>query len=145
MSCLPMKRAVELTGPEKKTLQQLSLKHPHEDVRPRGLGVLERGCGRRVHEIAVELDVSDKSVTCLKFRPVRDPVSQLRDVIPTIRVVLVWHASGSREVSRHAIPDTLRIAVIAVHAPTPVYGFFVSFNVLASHCIEAAPGVPVNA
>jgi predicted DNA-binding transcriptional regulator len=62
MTCLPMKCAVELTEPEKKTLQQLSLKHPHEDFRTRGLGLLELGRGRRVHEIAVELDVSDKSV-----------------------------------------------------------------------------------
>jgi hypothetical protein len=62
MTCLPMKCAVELTEPEKKTLQQLSLKHPHEDFRTRGLGLLELGHGRRVHEIAIELDVSDKSV-----------------------------------------------------------------------------------
>ncbi|MBK3866069.1 helix-turn-helix domain-containing protein [Paraburkholderia aspalathi] len=40
----------------------MSLKHPHEDFRTRGLGLLELGRGRRVHEIAVELDVSDKSV-----------------------------------------------------------------------------------
>jgi len=62
MTCLPMKCAVQLTEPEKKTLQQLSLKHPHQDFRTRGLGLLELGRGRRVHEIAIDLDVSDKSV-----------------------------------------------------------------------------------
>ncbi|MFM0126199.1 MULTISPECIES: helix-turn-helix domain-containing protein, partial [Paraburkholderia] len=43
-------------------MQQLSLKHAHEDFRTRGLGLLELGRGRRAHEIALELDVSDKSV-----------------------------------------------------------------------------------
>jgi len=62
ITCLPMKCAVELTEAETKTLQQLSRKHPHQDFRTRGLGLLELGSGRRVHEIAVELDVSDKSV-----------------------------------------------------------------------------------
>src|SRR5471032_2385161 len=61
-ACLPVKCAVELTEPEKKTLQQLSRKHPHQDFRTRGLGLLELAGGRRVHEIAVELEVSDKSV-----------------------------------------------------------------------------------
>jgi len=36
-ACLPVKCAVELTEPEKKTLQQLSRKHPHQDFRTRGL------------------------------------------------------------------------------------------------------------
>jgi transposase len=62
IACLPVKCAVELTEPEKKTLQQLSRKHPHQDFRTRGLGLLELASGRRVHEIAVELEVSDKSV-----------------------------------------------------------------------------------
>ncbi|MGF6971491.1 transposase [Paraburkholderia sp. WC7.3g] len=43
-------------------MQQLSRKHPHQDFRTRGLGLLELASGRRVHEVAVELDVSDKSV-----------------------------------------------------------------------------------
>jgi hypothetical protein len=52
----------KLTEPEKKTPQQLSLKHPHERLSNPGLGLLALGRSRRVHEIAVELDVSDKSV-----------------------------------------------------------------------------------
>src|ERR1700730_5009233 len=62
IACLPVKCAVELTEPEKKTSHQLSRKHPHQDFRTRGLGLLELASGRRVHEIAVELEVSDKSV-----------------------------------------------------------------------------------
>src|SRR5260370_5336480 len=62
IALLPMKCVVELTDAEKKTLQQLSRKHPHQDFRTRGLGLLELARGRRVHEIAVELEVSDKSV-----------------------------------------------------------------------------------
>jgi transposase len=57
-----VKCAVELTEPEKKTLQQLLRKHPHQDFRTRELCLLELASGRRVHEIAVELEVSDKSV-----------------------------------------------------------------------------------
>jgi hypothetical protein len=59
---LPVKCAVELTEPEKQTLQQLSRKHPHQDFRTRGLALLGLASGRRVHEIAVELEVSNKSV-----------------------------------------------------------------------------------
>src|SRR5260370_31593669 len=62
IACLPVKCAVELTEPEKKALQQLSRKHPHQDFRTRGLGLLELASSRRVHEIAIELEVSDKSV-----------------------------------------------------------------------------------
>jgi Winged helix-turn helix len=62
IALLPLKCVVELTDAEKKTLQQLSRKHPHQDFRTRGLGLLELARGRRVNEIAVELEVSDKSV-----------------------------------------------------------------------------------
>src|SRR5260370_39076680 len=62
IACLPVKCAVELTEPEKKAWQQLSRKHPHQDFRTRGLGLLELASSRRVHEIAIELEVSDKSV-----------------------------------------------------------------------------------
>jgi len=62
MTCLPMRCAVELTEPEKKAFQQLSLKHPHEDFRPRGQGLLELSRSRRIHEIALELDVSEVGV-----------------------------------------------------------------------------------
>jgi hypothetical protein len=36
-----MKCTVELTEAEKKTLQELLRKHPHQDFRNRGLGLLE--------------------------------------------------------------------------------------------------------
>src|SRR5260370_8767949 len=61
-ACLPVKCAVELTEPEKKTLQQLSRKHPHQDFRTRGLGLLELAGGRRVPAIAVDLGGGDKLV-----------------------------------------------------------------------------------
>jgi len=57
-----MKCIVELSEAEKKTLQQLSRYHPHADFRTRGLGLLLLESGRRVHEAALELEVSDKSV-----------------------------------------------------------------------------------
>lgn len=57
-----MKYIVELSEAEKKTLQQLSRYHPHADFRTRGLGLLLLESGRRVHEAALELEVSDKSV-----------------------------------------------------------------------------------
>jgi transposase len=57
-----MKYVVELSEPEKKTLQQLSRKHPHQDFRTRGLALLLLDSGRRVHETALELEVSNKSV-----------------------------------------------------------------------------------
>ncbi|MGV7244877.1 helix-turn-helix domain-containing protein [Caballeronia sp. M23-90] len=57
-----MKCIVELSEAEKKTLQQLSRYHPHADFRTRGLGLLLLDSGRRVHEAALELEVSDKSV-----------------------------------------------------------------------------------
>jgi transposase len=62
ISLSPMKCVVELTEAETKTLQQLSRKHPHQDFRARGLGLLELARGRRLNEIAVEFEVSDKSV-----------------------------------------------------------------------------------
>jgi hypothetical protein len=55
-----MECGVELTEAEKKTLRQLSRRHPHQDFRTRGLGLLELARGRRVNEIAVELEVRDK-------------------------------------------------------------------------------------
>jgi len=57
-----MKYIVELSEPEKKTLQQLSRKHPHQDFRTRGLALLMLDGGRRVHDTALELEVSGKSV-----------------------------------------------------------------------------------
>ncbi|WP_175108519.1 hypothetical protein [Pararobbsia alpina] len=36
IACLPVKRAVELSDPEKKTLQQLSRKYPHQGFQPVG-------------------------------------------------------------------------------------------------------------
>ena len=51
-----------LTEMEKMALQQLSRKHPHQRLRTRGLGLFELASGRRVHEIAVGLEVSDKSM-----------------------------------------------------------------------------------
>jgi hypothetical protein len=57
-----MKYVVELSEPEKKTLQQLSRKHPHQDFHTRGLALLLLDRGRRVHETSVELEVSDRSV-----------------------------------------------------------------------------------
>src|SRR5258708_39185635 len=60
-ACLPVKCAVELTEPEKKTLQQLSRKHPHQDFRTRGLGLLELAGGRRAHATDGGLEASDTS------------------------------------------------------------------------------------
>ena len=57
-----MKYVVELSEPEKKTLQQLSRKHPHQDFRTRALALLLVSSGQRVHETALELEVSDRSV-----------------------------------------------------------------------------------
>ncbi|MFM0210033.1 helix-turn-helix domain-containing protein [Paraburkholderia sediminicola] len=57
-----MKYLGELSEPEKKTLQQLSRKHPHQDFRTRELALLLLDGGRRVHGTALELEVSDKSV-----------------------------------------------------------------------------------
>ncbi|HWW99940.1 helix-turn-helix domain-containing protein [Collimonas sp.] len=57
-----MKLKVELTEAEKRTLQQLSRKHPYQDFRTRGLGLLLLNDGRRICDIAEELEVSAKSV-----------------------------------------------------------------------------------
>src|SRR5215470_13247685 len=57
-----MKCILELTEVEKKTLQQLSLKHPYPDFRLRGQGLLLLGAGSLVRDIAAELEVSKKSV-----------------------------------------------------------------------------------
>lgn len=57
-----MKCTVELSEAEKKTLQQLSLKHPYQDFRLRGQGLLLLSDGRRVEDVAQQLDVSMKSV-----------------------------------------------------------------------------------
>lgn len=57
-----MKCIIELSGTEKKTLQQLSLKHPYQDFRLRGQGLLLLGDGRPVRDVAQQLDVSLKSV-----------------------------------------------------------------------------------
>ena len=57
-----MKLKVELTEAEKRTLQQLSRKHPYQDFRIRGLGLLLLNDGRRICDIAEELEVSAKSV-----------------------------------------------------------------------------------
>ncbi|MFM0069278.1 helix-turn-helix domain-containing protein [Paraburkholderia aspalathi] len=40
----------------------MSRKHPHQDFRTRGLSLLGLASGSRVHEAAVDLDVSDTSV-----------------------------------------------------------------------------------
>lgn len=57
-----MKYVVELSEPEKKTLQQLSRKHPHQDFRTRGLALLLLDSGRRIEGVALELEVSGRSV-----------------------------------------------------------------------------------
>jgi len=57
-----MKLQVELTDAEKYTLQQLSRKHFYQDFRTRGLGLLLLGDGRRINDIAQELEVSARSV-----------------------------------------------------------------------------------
>ena len=57
-----MKCTLELNDVEKKTLQQLTLKHPHPDCRRRAQGLLLLGGGLRVREVAEQLDVSKKSV-----------------------------------------------------------------------------------
>jgi transposase len=57
-----MKLQVELTETEKSTLQQLSRKHSYQDFRMRGLGLLLLSDGRRIYDIAQELEVSAKSV-----------------------------------------------------------------------------------
>lgn len=53
---------IELTDAEKYTLQQLSRKHCYQDFRTRGLGLLLLSEGRRITDIAEELEVSAKSV-----------------------------------------------------------------------------------
>lgn len=55
-----MKCAIELTEAEK-ALKQLSRKYSHQDLQIRGPALLELADGRRVHEIAVELDECGKS------------------------------------------------------------------------------------
>ncbi|WP_455290018.1 helix-turn-helix domain-containing protein [Cupriavidus necator] len=57
-----MKCIVELSEAEKKTLQQLSLKHRYQDFRLRGQGLLLLGDGQLVRDVAEQLDVSMKSV-----------------------------------------------------------------------------------
>jgi transposase len=57
-----MKLKVELTEAEKRTLQQLSRKHSFQDFRLRGLGLLLLSDGRRISDIAEELEVSAKSI-----------------------------------------------------------------------------------
>jgi transposase len=58
----PMKCTIKLDDVEKRTLQELALRHPHEDFRARGLGLLLLSAGQRVHEISAQLDVSKKTV-----------------------------------------------------------------------------------
>ncbi|WP_018314063.1 helix-turn-helix domain-containing protein, partial [Cupriavidus sp. UYPR2.512] len=58
----PMKCTIELNDVEKRTLEELALRHPYEDFRVRGQGLLLLGAGQRVHEIATQLDVSKKTV-----------------------------------------------------------------------------------
>ena len=57
-----MKLKIELTDAEKYTLQQLSRKHSYPDFRTRGLGLLLLSDGRRICDIAQELEMSAKSV-----------------------------------------------------------------------------------
>lgn len=57
-----MKCTIGLTEAEKKTLQELSRRHRHEDFRLRGLGILLLGSGRPVLEVAQELEVSCKTI-----------------------------------------------------------------------------------
>jgi NAD(P)-dependent dehydrogenase (short-subunit alcohol dehydrogenase family)/transposase len=55
---LVTKCTVELTDVERRTLQQLSLKHRHRDFRIRATGLLLRARGLKVQDIARELEVS---------------------------------------------------------------------------------------
>lgn len=57
-----MKCIIELSQTEKKTLQQLSLKHPCQGFRLRGQGLLLLGDGKLIRDVAQQLDVSVKSV-----------------------------------------------------------------------------------
>lgn len=57
-----MKCTLELSPPEKKTLQQLALQHPYLDCRRRGQGLLLLDSGLQVKDVAQQLDVSLKSV-----------------------------------------------------------------------------------
>lgn len=57
-----MKLDIKVTQAERHTLQQLSRKHRHQDLRNRGLGLLLLSEGRGAYDIAEELEVSAKSV-----------------------------------------------------------------------------------
>ncbi|KAF7960295.1 hypothetical protein AWV80_34990 [Cupriavidus sp. UYMU48A] len=46
----PMKCTIELNDVEKRTLEELALRHPYEDFRVRGQGLLLLGAGQRVHD-----------------------------------------------------------------------------------------------
>lgn len=57
-----MKCTIELSDVERRTLQELALRHPYEDFRVRGQGLLLLSAGQRVCEIAPQLGVSKKTV-----------------------------------------------------------------------------------
>jgi transposase len=57
-----MKCTIKLNDVEKRTLQELALRHRHEDFRARGQGLLLLDAGQQVRDIAAQLDVSMKSV-----------------------------------------------------------------------------------
>ncbi|MCG1047580.1 MULTISPECIES: hypothetical protein [Mycetohabitans] len=57
-----MKCTSELNEVEKRALRELALRHPYEDFRIRGQGLLLLDAGQRVHEIAAQLEVSKKTV-----------------------------------------------------------------------------------
>ncbi len=57
-----MKCVVELSEAEDKTLQQMSLNHPHRDIRIRAAGVLMLGRKIKLTEVAKQLEVSGQSV-----------------------------------------------------------------------------------
>lgn len=57
-----MKCAVNLTDAEEVTLQQLSLKHKHRDIRIRAAGVILVGRKMKPSDIALQLGVSGQSI-----------------------------------------------------------------------------------
>lgn len=57
-----MKCTVLLSDAERKTLQQLSLNHPHRDCRTRAAGIMLLARLGRVRDVAHELDVTSQSL-----------------------------------------------------------------------------------
>ncbi|PHM39509.1 helix-turn-helix domain-containing protein [Xenorhabdus miraniensis] len=53
-----MKSNITLSEPERITLQQLALNHPHRDIRTRGTGLLMLARGLKPRQIAVEIGCS---------------------------------------------------------------------------------------